>query len=654
MAKQNDNLYEFGKFHLDLAEKVLTRNGEIVSMTPKAFDTLALLVEKRGRLVEKGELMNHLWPDTIVEENSLSQNIYLVRKALGEESQVTRYIETVPRRGYRFVATVREVSGDGMAMAEVPGQVLVKENESMAGTLTIIPALVPLLRRFSRPLLFALAPALSLLVIWLIWSASQRSVGGFEVKSIAVLPFKALDASAEDAGDAHLGLGITDALISRFSGVRQITARPTSAIFRYAGQSYDPSEVGRELGVDVALEGTVQRVGDRVRVTVQLIDVQSGQSLWSDRFDEKFTSVFAVQDAISEQVAQALKLKLAADERKHLTSRPTENPEAYQAYARGLFFWNRRTEDGLSRGIWYFNEAIAKDPHYALAWAGLADAYAVTGYLRYKFLPANEAYRKAEEAATKALEIDETMAEAYTALSIVRAFRDGDMPGAEKEIKKAIALKENSATAHQRYSIYLRDQGRLSEALAEIQRAHELDPISLTIGSNLAYIHYLRRDYDQAANCARRVLETEPDYFQSLIVLGPTLQQQRKYGEAIALLEKVKDQQNVKASVYYNALEALGHAYAVARRRAAAERIVAELKACPEDEDETTYRQALIHAGLGELDKAFALLEASSDSWTFSPVGIMLDPRFDNLRADPRYEVLMKKRMKNTFGFKRG
>jgi tetratricopeptide (TPR) repeat protein len=174
---------------------------------------------------------------------------------------------------------------------------------------------------------------------------------------------------------------------------------------------------------------------------VQLIDVQNGQPLWSDRFDEKFTDVFAVQDAISEQVAQALKWKLTTDERKHLTWRPTENPEAYQAYARGLYFWNKRTEDGLSRSIGYFNEAIAKDPHYALAWAGLADAYAVTAYLRYKFTPANDAYRKAEEAAKKALEIDQTMAEAYTAMSVVRAYRDGDLPGAEKEIKKALTLK---------------------------------------------------------------------------------------------------------------------------------------------------------------------------------------------------------------------
>jgi DNA-binding winged helix-turn-helix (wHTH) protein/Tfp pilus assembly protein PilF len=509
MASPNDNLYEFDHFRLDLSEKMLTRDGATVPLTPKAFDTLALLVEKSGRLVEKDELMNHLWPDTSVEENSLSQNIYLVRKALGEESRGPRYIETVPRRGYRFAAPVRKFSGgDTTADAGSGANALVGGGGLMAGRLTRAGALTPLIRRFSRTSLLALAPVLTLLAIWLIWSAPRRS----------------------------------------------------------------------------------------------------------------------------------------ADERKYLTWRSTENPEAYQAYARGLFFWNKRTEDGLGRSIGYFNEAIVRDPRYALAWAGLADAYAVTAYLGYKFMQSDDAYRKAEEAATRALEIDQTMAEAHTAMSVVRAYRDSDLPGAEKEIKKALALKEDSATAHQRYSIYLRDQGRLSEALIEIRRAHELDPLSLTICSNLAYIHYLRREYDQAANCAQKALETEPDYFQSLIALGPTLQQQRKYQEAIALLERVREQQKGKAAVYYNALEALGHAYAVAGRRAAAERIIAELKAFPEDKDETIYRQALIRAGLGELDKAFALLEANSGGWTLPPVGLLLDPRFDNLRADPRYETLMRKK----------
>jgi DNA-binding winged helix-turn-helix (wHTH) protein/Tfp pilus assembly protein PilF len=517
MSEPKSNLYEFDQFRLDLDEKALWKEGAAVPITPKAFDTLAILVERGGRLVEKDELMKRLWPDSFVEENSLSQNIYLVRKALGEESRGTRYIETVPRRGYRFTAPVKKAP-DGDETVRTHN--LVEENEARPPSMpTSLLAHISPPRRFSGRLLFALASALALLAVWLIWGASRRSEAGFETM----------------------------------------------------------------------------------------------------------------------------------DERKQLTRRSTENPEAYEAYERGLFFWNKRTEDGFRRSIEYFNQALAKDPQYALAWAGLADTYAVTGYLKYKLMPANDAYRKAEEAVTKALEIDRTMAEAYTALSVVRAYRDHDLPGAEKEIKKAIALKENSATARQRYSIYLRDQGRLSEALGEIQRAHELDPLSLTIGSNLAYIHYLRRDYDRAATYAQRVLETEPDYFQSLIALGSTWQQKRKYQEAIALLEKVREQQKGKAGVYYNALEALGHAYAVAGRRSAAERIIAELNDCPEDKDDTTYRQALIRAGLGELDQAFALLVTNSDSWTSPPVGLMLDPRFDNLRVDPRYGALMRKRFGRPF-----
>ena len=509
MSKQKSSLYDFDGFRLDPAEKVLWKDGEVVSLTPKAFDTLVILVEKSGHLVEKEELISQLWPDCFVEENSLSQNVYLIRKALREESRGLRYIETVPRRGYRFIATVKEIPGEDNL--EEGKQI---EPAALTGSFRILrfprrPS------RFSRAMLLALIPALTVLATWLI---------GNQLKG-------------EDSG---------------------IKAKRNSAM------------AVKSSGTDI--------------------------------------------------------------------------PGAYQAYARGIFFWNKRTEDGLSRSIEYFHQAIAQDSEYALAWAGLADAYAVTGYLGYKFMPSDEAFLKAQESAMKALSIDQTIAEAYAALSVVRAYYNSDLPGAEEEIKKAIGLNENNSTARQRYSIYLRDQGRLSEALREIQRAHELDPLSLPIGSNLSYIHYLLRDYDQAAICAQKVLEAEPDYFQSLIALGTTWQQKRRYEDAIALLERVRDQQKGKAGVYYNALEALGHAYAVAGHRAAAEQIIAELKACPEDKDDTTYRQALIRAGLGELDRAFALLEANSRSWTLPPVGLTLDPRFDNLRADLRYEALMKKK----------
>lgn len=459
---------------------------------------------------------------------------------------------------------------------------------------------------------------------------------------IAVLPFKPLGSQSQDE---HLGLGVTDALIAKFGRLQPLAVRPTSAVLKYAGKSYDPAAVGGELGVDAVLEGTVQKVDGRVRVIVQLINVHDGQPLWAERFDEPFTDVFAVQDAISEQVARALKLKLTADERQRLAKRYTENPEAYQDYARGLFFRGKRTEDGLTRSIAYFKQALEKDSRYALAWAGLADAYAVSGYLNSQTLPAQEAYGQAQAAALKALELDNTLAEAHAALSVVKAYHDHDLRGAEAAARQAIALQPNYATGRQRLSIYLRDQGRLEEALAAILRAQELDPLSLTIGSNLAYIHYLRRDYERAVAQCRKVLEIEPDYFQTLIALGMTYEQQQKYEEAIAVLSKAREQNRGQNGIYLNTLETLGHAYASAGRRAEAEQILAELSTIPAQAGDREYYSALIRAGLGETGKVFALLERSSASWRTPPVALMLDPRFERLRADARYQNLFRKRL---------
>lgn len=647
--RQHNGFYEFGPFRLDLTEKVLLKDGKLVALTPKAFDTLAILIEKSGHLVEKEELMKQLWPDSFVEENSLSQNIYLLRKALGEDSQGLRYIETIPRRGYRFIAGVKEARGvDEDLVVEQRTKSRVQEDEPEMGAWAAgaEPGAFSLAahrsNRFFRYLITTLfLPALALFAAWFFWGAAKRADSLPEARAIAVLPFKLLGAQSNDE---QLGLGITDAMIAKFSNLQQITVRPTSAVLKYAGQSYDPSSIGGELGVDAVLEGTVQRVSDRVRVTVQLINVRNGQPLWAERFDEKFTNVFAVQDAISEQVAQALKLRLTTDERKQLAKHYTEDSEAYQNYARGMFFWGKRTEEGLTRSIEYFKQAIKKDSRYALAWAGLADSYSVIGYLGYQVMSEKEAFQKAHDAAMKALELDPAIAEAHTALSVIKAYRDNDLRGAEEEARKAISLRANYPTAHQRHSIYLRDQGRLDEALREIRRAQQLDPLSPTISSNLAYILYLKRNYDQATELCRLVLETEPDYFQPLIALGMIYEQQQKFQDAIAALEKVRERNRGKGGVYYNALETLGHAYAVAGRRTEAERIIAEFSAFPEDRGDTSYYKALIHAGLGEIDKAFALLESSSKSWTLPPVTLMLDPRYDNLRADARYETLMKRK----------
>ncbi len=530
MSRQTGGVYVFGPFRLDPAEKTLWRDGRPVPLTPKAFDTLLILVEKSGRLVEKDELISRLWPDSFVDENSLSQNVYLIRKALEKDSQGQRYIETVPRRGYRFIAEAREAPA-GAGESPVEQCNLSRSGELQAGS---EPPASPLIDRPARLRAAYLIASLSMLACAL----------------LAVWAFR--------------------------GGSIQSAATPT------------------------------------VRT-------------------------------ISERVAQALKLNLTADDRRRSTKRHTNDPAAYQDYARGLFFWGKRTEDGLARSVTYFKQALEKDSSYALAWAGLADAYAVSAYISANGPPAQEAYRQARAAASRALELDNTLAEAHAALSVVKAYGDNDLRGAEAEARQAIALQTNYATAHQRLSIYLRDQGRLEEALSAILRAQELDPLSLTIGSNLAYILYLRRDYERAIAQCRKVLETEPDYFQTLIALGMASEQQQKLDEAIAALSRARDQNRGQNGIYLNALETLGHAYAAAGRRADAEKILAELSNFPTQAGDREYYSALIRAGLGEIDNAFTLLERSSEGWRTPPVALTLDPRFERLRADARYKNLFRK-----------
>jgi DNA-binding winged helix-turn-helix (wHTH) protein/Flp pilus assembly protein TadD len=517
MLSQPGSVYEFGPFRLDSAEKALWRDGQPVPLTPKAFDTLLILVERSGHLVEKDDLIRQLWPNSFVDENSLPQNIYLLRKALEKgalgqhEQQGQRYIETVPRRGYRFIAQVREVRGGADELAIV----LKKVPESgIPSPVSETPTSPPIARPYSNIYLIAF---FSLLIIalftgWILRGATRQS---------AATP----------------------------------AAQPTAV---------------------------------------------QGQ---------------------------------------------TKNPEAYQDYARGLFFWGKRTEEGMTRSIACFKQALEKDARYALAWAGLADAYAVSAYLGYQVLPEQEAYQQARFAALRALELDNTLAEAHSALSVVKAYRDYDLRGAEAAARQAVALHTNNATAHQRHSIYLRDQGRLEEALAAVKRAQELEPLSPAIGSNLAYILYLRRDYESVIAQCRKVLETEPDYFQTLVLLGITYEQQQKYDEAIAVLSKAREQRRGRNGVYLNTLEMLGHAYAAAGRQAEAEQILAELSTIPAPAGDTEYYSALIRAGLGQTDQVFALLERSSKYWRTPPVALMLDPRFERLRSDARYKNLFKERL---------
>jgi len=649
MGQQTERLYEFGPFRINAMKRALLRDGEVVPLTSKVFDTLLMLVEHSGQIVQKDEMMTALWPDTIVEENNLTQHISMLRKALGERANEHRYVVTVPGRGYSFVANVKEVreAGSDIVLQQHTRSSItidveeeqdeVSEPPTTEGRKHLASAVASAGDRRRRVFSAVLTLSVLLAVLiavsaykWFVHKSEQRGGSTAAAKSIAVLPFKDLNAASE--GD-YLGSGMTDTLIAKLSNVRQIAVRPTSAVMKYAGASPDTVAAGRELGVDSVLEGTVQRSGDRVRVTVQLLSVGDGKPLWAQSFDERLTDIFAVQDSISEQVTRAMLVKLNGEERERLKNRETENIEAYQAYLRGRHFWNKRNEDGLKRSIQYFQQATDIDPVYAAAYAGMADAYSVLVHYGFASPSPEESLQKAKAAATRALEIDDTLAEAHASLGLIKAYYEHDNLGAEREFRRALELNPNYATAHHWYSDYLAMVDRPAEAMAEIRRAQELDPLSPIINTTLGERLYYARQYDEANEQFRRTLEIDPDFFLARNLLGLGYEQKGMYEEAIAEMTKAKEQSG--GGVRY--LAALGHTYAVSGRGGDARKVLNELlKTGPE----SSFELAVIYAGLGDKRQALEWLQRSH---TKHSVGLLkADPRLDGLRSDPKFQDLLR------------
>lgn len=393
--------YEFEQFCLDPCKRVLWRDGEQVPLQAKALDTLLVLIENRDRVVAKDELIRQVWPDTFVEEINLTVNISTLRKALGESPNDHRYIVTAPRRGYRFVAEVKEIQND--------------ETPSRAATQPPVSRWFPRVN-LNRRILGALLRIASITLTSFLLSPKRQTA----IQTIAVLPFTELGTHNED----HLGVGLADALITQLGAVRQIVVRPTSAVLKYQRTTGDPLAAGRELGVEAVLEGRVQRVGDRIRVTVQLLRVKDGVSLWAGSFDEDFTTILAVQDSISSRVAEALATPLTSDEKESLAKHHTTNHHAYHAHMKGRHFLTLWTEHGFRMAIESFEQAVAADPNYALAYAGLAEAWTLLGY--YNFIAPAESFVNARRAAVKAMELDRELADAQLALATVKVFFEWD------------------------------------------------------------------------------------------------------------------------------------------------------------------------------------------------------------------------------------
>jgi DNA-binding winged helix-turn-helix (wHTH) protein/Tfp pilus assembly protein PilF len=579
MTTLRPDVYEFGDFRLDAAKRLLSRRtGGMVPLTARVFDTLLYLVQNSGTVLDKRSLMEAIWPDSIVEENNLNQSISSLRRSLGESPASHRYIVTVPGRGYRFVAEVK-------APPALPSS-----------------------------------------------SSSAR------IRSVAVLPFKPL---VLENRDAFLEMGMADTMIAKLSGIRDVVVRPLSSVRKYVDLEQEPLAAGRELGVESVLDGSIQKSGDAIRVTARLMNVTNGESIWSGTFNEKFTGIFAVQDAISERIVSALALRLSGEEKARLTKRDTKNTEAYRLYLKGRYYWWKTTPDSFAKSCDYFQRAVEADPFFALGYCGLNSYYGFGS--AWGMLPPDENWPKAEAAITKALHLDDTLAQAHTGLAAHRLVCRRDWNGAEQAVKQAIELDPSFDEAHYLYSFYLLVMQRVDEAIAEGEHALELDPFSLRIYQHLGNIHYHARRYDEAIVHYRQALELEPSNAQVHESLGDALERNGLPDDAVAQWEKglTLAGDNELAAVLGRSHNDGGFTRAV---RAVAKTRLERLKARTERGNHVLaidYARAYVR--LGDKKHALHWLLKACDECNVFALLIAIDPFYDRLRKDVRFTAIRKK-----------
>ena len=639
MNEAQTHVYEFGDFRIDAAKRLLLkRDGERVPLTPKAFDTLLYLVEHSGTLLDKDELLKAVWADTIVEENNLNQHISTLRRVLGEKRDEHQYILTVPGRGYRFVADVStHTNGDEQQKVgeDQPALDEKQAKESNAGAASQLD------QRAGKPhrnvwlgLLAGIVTVGLVVAALYFWRARTKPASVSSIRTIAVLPFKPLVAENRDEA---LEMGMADTLIARLSNSREIIVRPLSSVRRYGGLEQDAQVAGRELGVESVLDGSLQRWGDRIRVNARLVSVSNGAALWTGTFDEKFTGVFAVQDAISERVTGALALRLSDEEKNRLTKRYTENIEAYQLYLIGRYHLLKLTPTELRKGIEYFQRALEIDPTYALAYGGLAEAYRASSISGD--MPPRDVFPKAKAAALKALEIDESLADVHATLGMIHIWFDWDWAGAERECKRAIDLNPNSGDAHRAYALLLFYLGQHDEAVAEGKRARELDPLSL-LNNTLEgmFLHFAGRD-DEAAARLQKALELDPNFWIAHLTLSKVYTRRRMYPEAIAALSQARKFSGGNTET----ISLTGYNWALSGNRAQAQTALAELKSLSTQRYVPSYNIAMIYNGLDEKEEALAWLEKAYEERDVRLTFAKIDPKWDSFRSDFRFASLIKR-----------
>jgi TolB-like protein/DNA-binding winged helix-turn-helix (wHTH) protein/Tfp pilus assembly protein PilF len=618
MTRHAKPSYSFGPFTLDAAERLLLRDKSPVPLTPKAFETLLVLVENAGRLTEKQELLSRVWPDTFVEEATLAKNVSTLRKALGDSTESEEYIQTVPKRGYRFVAEVERRDGSSSVTAAAPPKKDRGFRTLAIGVAVVLLGTALFLYGFRR-------------------SPREASPAPEARAKLVVLPFEDLTAAPD--GD-YFADGLTEEMIRQLALVNpervSVIARTSSMHFK--GSHKTVAEIGKELGVAYLLEGTLRHDGERLRISARLVQVEDQVQLWAQSYQRDLKDMLAVQDEVARAVAAEIGARLQSPAAPRRAARPMVAPDIHQLYLKGRYFWNKRTESGYQKAIQYFEEAIEKEPGYAAAYAGLADTYALLGSMTNSTMPRVEAMPKAGAYAEKALELDESLAEARTSLAFVKMHFEQDWAAAETEFLRAIALNPSYVTAHHWYAYCLVAQARIEEALAEIRLAQELDPLSLIVNTDVAEMLYYARRNDEAIEQARKTLEIDPSFLLAQRVLGLAYEEKKMYAESIATFEALV---SMSGRADY-ALAALARSHALSGNPGEAERLLQELLALETKDSAALLGPAIVHAALGNNDQALSWLEKLYERRA-GIILIKVEPYFDPLRSEPRFRELERR-----------
>lgn len=589
MSIEHSRFYDFGPFRVDASQHLLMRDGTEVPITPKAFDTLLLLVRNSGRVVEKDELLTTIWPEAFVGEATLAQNVFTIRKALGS-SRADQYIQTIPKRGYRFVADVVTVKdqSDGVQVDQLDPSSPVR-----AGAKT----------GRDRP-----------------------------IYSVAVLPL--INQSA-DPNLEYLSDGLTESIVNSLSLMPDLQVKASSTIFHYKGSEVGPQQAGHELGVAAVLTGRLLQIGENVIIRLELVDASNGWQLWGEEYNKKLSDIHTLQGEIARDVSESLRLKLTGEDWELLLQSRAENAEAFQFYLKGRSFFNKRTKEGYKNAIDCFEQAIEIDSSFALAYSALADSYIFFDF--YGLVPPWETIPKARAAAVRAVTIADRLAETHTSLASLKLVHDGDLVGAEHEFKRAIRLDPKYARAHDGYAHCLMEMGRIEESLAECSLALKLEPLDLEINQHLGWYYLFARQYDQAIEQLQKTLEMGPDFYRARVLLGIAYGQKGDFSRAIGefLQARLSEETPVLSGF-------LGYAYAMAGDEKALE-VLHDLLEESKQSYVPPYSVALIYTGLGRRDEALEWFQKACVEHGHWRGWLELTPELDNLRSDPRFiEILQR------------